>query len=463
MDSLAARPPDDQPLWNPAIETLSAEAMRDLQWQRLGPQIRYDYERSPFYRAKFEDAGMTPDDVRSWEDFAQIPLMTKDEHRAAQEQGLAEQGDPLALLNCAPREEVVRINATSGTTGMPTLYALTQADVDVVNEMHARKYWRSGIRPGDVMIQALSLSMFTGGLPLSQGIMHLGAACVPVGIEGGTKRVLEFVKLTRPSAMIATPSFGQHLIEECRKHTGEPAAALGITRFFCAGEPGGGDPAVRVALSEGFGGAAIFDHTGGGHAFHAISREEPPDQFSGMYFISGDHCILELIDPDTRAPIALADGAVGEMVWTFLSWQGGPFLRYAMGDVAEVFTSPCPSGTPGMRFRIIGRADDMLIVKGANVYPAAIQNAIFGFRPDVTGVFRIVLDKPGPKVTPPLRLRIEHGPDVAAGDLDALAERINAHLREALRVSAAFEWLPSGTLPREAHKSRLVEVEEAEG
>jgi phenylacetate-CoA ligase len=116
-----------------------------------------------------------------------------------------------------------------------------------------------------------------------------------------------------------------------------------------------------------------------------------------------------------------------------------------------------------MRFRIIGRADDMLIVKGANVYPAAIQNAIFGFRPDVTGVFRIVLDKPGPKVTPPLRLRIEHGPDVAAGDLDALAERINAHLREALRVSAAFEWLPSGTLPREAHKSRLVEVEEAEG
>jgi phenylacetate-CoA ligase len=452
------RPPNDQTLWNPAIETLSAEALRELQWRRLGPQLRYDYERSPFYRAKFAAAGMTPDDVRAWDDFEKLPLMTKDEHRQAQERGLAQHGDPLALINCAPREEVVRINATSGTTGMPTLYALTQADVDVVNEMHARKYWRAGIRPGDVMLQAAALSMFTGGLPLSHGIMPLGAACVPVGIEGGTKRVLDFVQLTKPMALLATPSFGQHLIETCRQHSGAPADALGLRYFFCIGEPGGGDPAVRTALSEGFGGVKVFDHTGGGHAFHAISRDEPPGQFSGMYFVSGDHCILELVDPETRAPVALADAAVGEMVWTFLQWRGGPFLRYAIGDVAEVFTSPCPSGTPGLRFRIIGRADDMLIVKGVNVYPAAIQNAVFAFRPDVTGAFRIALSKPGPKVDPPLRLRIEHGESIGAEELEALAARINDHLREALRISAVFDWLAPGSLPREAHKSRLIEL-----
>jgi len=455
-------PPHDQALWNPAIETLSPDAVRDLQWRRLGPQLRYNHEHSPFYQDKFEAAGITPDDVRSWEDFERIPLMTKDEHREAQEQGLAEHGDPLALLNCAARDEVVRINATSGTTGMPTLYALTQGDVDVVSEMHARKYWRAGIRPGDVMVQALSLSMFTGGLPLSQGIMHLGAACVPVGVEGGTKRVLEFVKLTKPSAMIATPSFGQYLIEECRKHTGEPAEALGITRFFCAGEPGGGDPAVRVALSSGFGGATVFDHAGGGHAFHAISRAEPASEFSGMYFVSGDHCVLELVDPETKAPMALADGAVGEMVWTFLQWQGGPFLRYAIGDVVEVFVSPCPSGTPGIRFRMIGRADDMLIIKGVNVYPAAIQNEIFAFRPDVTGAFRIALPQPGPKVEPPLRLRIEHGHSIGPSDLERLSDRINDRLRDTLRISAEFDWLAPGTLPRETHKIRLVEIDEQE-
>ena len=451
-------PPRGQKLWNPKIETLSAEALRDLQWRRLGPQLLYDYERSPFYRETFKAAGLSPEDVRGWEDFERLPLMDKDRHREAQARGLAEFGDPLALLGCAPREEIVRINATSGTTGMPTLYALTASDVAVVNEMHARKYWRAGIRPGDVMIQALSLSMFTGGLPLSQGIMHMGAACVPVGIEGGTSRVLEFVRLTKPKAMIATPSFGLHLIEECRKHTGEPAAALGIGWFFCAGEPGGGEPAVRTALSEGFGGAKVFDHTGGGHAFHGISREEPPGEFSGMYFVSGDHCIFELVDPATKAPVPLADGARGEMAWTFLDWRGGPFLRYAMGDIAEVFVSPCPSGSPGMRFRIVGRADDMLIIKGVNVYPAAIGAEIIALQPDVTGAFRIVLARPGPKVDPPLRLRVEHGRDIAKGELAALAGKLDSRIRQSLRIGVEIEWLSPDTLPRQSHKTPLVEI-----
>src|SRR5207244_13357351 len=152
-------------------------------------------------------------DVRSFEDFARLPLMTKDEHRRAQAESLERYGDPLRILNCAQVDKVVRINSTSGTTGMPTLYALTAQDVGVVNEMHARKYWRAGIRPGHIMLQALSLSMFTGGLPLSDGIQHMGACVVPVGIEGGTRRVLEFTALTRPQALIATPSFGQYLID----------------------------------------------------------------------------------------------------------------------------------------------------------------------------------------------------------------------------------------------------------
>jgi len=448
----------DRKLWNEEIETMPDDRMRALQLERLKRQVAYNYENSPFYRAKIQRAGARPGDIKSFEDFARIPVMTKDEHRGAQEESLEKYGSPYALLACAPRDRIVRINSTSGTTGMPTLYTLTQHDVDVVNEMHARKYWRAGIRPGDVMLQALSLSMFTGGLPLSQGIMHMGACVVPVGIEGGTKRVLEFVHLTSPAAIIATPSFGQYLIEKCPEITGKAARELGLKWFFCAGEPGGGNPEVRKVLAEGFG-AKVFDHTGGGHAFHGISCDEPPEQFSGMHFVSEDHCLLELVDPATKAPVEIHDGAVGEMVFTFLDWEGGPFMRYALGDMLRISTGPCACGMPGKRFRIIGRADDMLIVKGVNIYPEAVKTALFQFRPHVTGMFRIVLDKPGPLVTPPLRIRLEFGPETSRDDLPGLEERMSATFREEVRIAPEFEWVEPETLPREMKKTRYIEVE----
>ena len=367
-----------------------------------------------------------------------------------------------ALLACAQKEKVVRINSTSGTTGIPTLYTLTQHDVDVVNEMHARKYWRAGIRPGDVMIQALSLSMFTGGLPLSQGIQHMGACVVPVGIEGGTKRVLDFIKLTSPVAIIATPSFGQYMIEKTFELTGKEAKALGLKCFFCAGEPGGGNPEVRKMLAQGFG-AKVFDHTGGGHAFHGISCNEPPEQCSGMHFVSEDHCLLELIDPKTRKSIGIEDGAIGEMVFTFLDWEGGPFMRYALGDMLQIYAQPCQCGMPGIRFKIIGRADDMLIIKGVNVYPEAIRTAILKFSPDVTGIFRILLEKPGPVVKSPLRIKLEYGTGLEENELSALEEKMAAHFKEELRITPRFKWMPPETIPRETKKTRLTEIESEEG
>ena len=450
----------ERKLWNEKIETLSRDAMKALQLERLRKQVVYNYEHSPFYKKKFDEAGAGPEDIKSFEDFARIPVMTKDEHRRAQEESIERYGNPYALLACAPKEKIVRINSTSGTTGMPTLYTLTQHDVGVVNEMHARKYWRAGIRPGDVMLQALSLSMFTGGLPLSQGIMHMGACVVPVGVEGGTKRVLDFVRLTSPVAMIATPSFGQYLIEKCPELMGKKAKDLGIRWFFCAGEPGGGNPEMRKLLAEGFG-AKVFDHTGGGHAFHGISCDEPPEQFSGMHFVSEDHCLLELVDPHTKKAIDLEDGAVGEMVFTFLDWEGGPFMRYALGDLLELYQKPCHCGMPGIRFKIIGRADDMLIVKGVNVYPEAIRSTILKFAPRVTGLFRILLDRPGPLVKPPLRIKLEYGGGLTEKDLASLEEKMLSAFKEEVRIAPSLEWVPPETLPREAKKTKYIEILEA--
>lgn len=450
----------DRPLWNEAVERLSRDALAALQLDRLRRQVAYNHAHSPFYRDRFRAAGIEPGDIRSFDDFARLPLMDKTDQRNAQQESLDRFGDPYALLACAPRDRIIRIVSTSGTSGMPTLYTHTAHDVAVINEMHSRKYWRAGLRPGHVMIQAVSLSMFTGGLPVSDGIQNMGACIVPVGIEGGTDRVLQFIELTRPDAILATPSFGQYLIEECPKRTGKPAHALGLRWFFCAGEPGGGMPEIRRALADGFG-AKVFDHTGGGHAFHGISLDEPPEAYSGMQFISEDHCLLELVDPQTRAPIEQTDGAIGEMVFTFLDWEGTPFMRYALGDLIQVWDEPAGCPTPGRLFKIVGRADDMLIVKGVNVYPAAIQNVIAAFRPRVTGHFRVALDRPGPLVRPPLRLRVEHGEETPNEALEALAAEIANRCRDDLRVRPEIEWVAPGALPREAKKTQLIEVARA--
>ncbi len=447
----------DQKFWNSGIETLPPDKLKALQWKRLKEQLQYNYDHSEFYREqKFHKASLTPQDIKTFEDFQKIPLMTKDEHRWTQEESLRRFGHPYGLITCAPREKIIRINSTSGTTGQPTLYTLTRNDIDVLNEMHARKYWRTGLRPGHIVLQALSLSMFTGGLPLSDGLQAMGLCVVPVGIEGGTKRVLDFTLLTRPDVLIATPSFGEYLIEQTPKLIGREARELGIRWFYCAGEPGAGIPSLRKKLQEGFG-AKVFDHTGGGHAFHGISCGLEP--YAGMHFVSADHCILELVDPASKQPLEIKEGSIGEMVFTFIGWEGAPFMRYALGDLIQIFTEPCACGWPEMRFKIMGRADDMLIIKGVNIYPAAIKSVVGELVPRTTGALRIVLDRPGPLVTPPLKLRIEYGDEsVRADEKQQLESDLMKHMRDRLRVNPLIELVPPRSLPREAGKTSLIEI-----
>jgi len=450
----------ERKLWNEKIETMSEDEMRALQWERLKRQLQYDYSHSIYYRKKFEEVGLTPEDVRSFEDFQKVPLMTKEEHRRVQRESIERFGHPYGLITCAPIEKIIRISSTSGTTGVPTLYTLTKHDVDVLNEMHARKYWRAGLRPGHIVLQALSLSMFTGGLPLSDGIQAMGLCCVPVGIEGGTKRVIDFLELTKPQVLIATPSFGEYLIEKAPSLIGKEAKDLGIRWFFCAGEPGGGIPSVRTRLREGFN-ARVFDHTGGGHAFHGICCGDK--EYRGMHFVSPDHCILELIDPETKKAVEMVDGAIGEMVFTFIDWEGEPFLRYVLGDMLQVFTKPCECGFPGIRFKILGRGDDMLIVKGMNIYPSALKDAVSHFYPKTTGMMKILLSQPGPLVIPPLKLKMEHGESVRQDQLHPLKEEIRKYIKENLRVNPEIELVPPNSISREGGKVKLIEIIKGEG
>jgi len=447
----------DRQFWNEDVETMSLEDMKALQWKRLKKQLRYNFDNSIYYREeKFCKAGLTPDDIQTFEDFQKIPLLTKDEHRQIQTDSIQQFGHPYGLITCAPREKIIRINSTSGTTGQPTLYTLTRNDVTVLNEMHCRKYWRTGLRPGHIVLQALSLSMFTGGLPLSDGLQSMGLCVVPVGIEGGTRRVLDFTLLTKPDVLIATPSFGEYLIEQTPKLIGKDADQLGIRWFYCAGEPGAGIPSLRKKLQEGFG-AKVFDHTGGGHAFHGISCETEP--YPGMHFVSADHCILELVDPETKDPIEINHGAMGEMVFTFIGWEGGPFMRYALGDLIQIYTEVCSCGWPQMRFKILGRADDMLIIKGVNLYPSALKGLVNELEPRTTGALRIVLEQPGPLVKPPLKIRIEHGlQNPSEEDKHQLMVELAELIKIRLRVSPDIELVEPFTLPRKSGKTSLIEI-----
>ncbi len=443
--------------WNEDVETLSAQDMKALQWKRLKKQLRYNFDNSIYYREeKFQKAGLTPDDIQTFEDFQKIPLLTKDEHRQIQVDSIQQFGHPYGLITCAPRDKIVRINSTSGTTGQPTLYTLTQNDINVLNEMHCRKYWRTGLRPGHIVLQALSLSMFTGGLPLSDGLQSMGLCVVPVGIEGGTRRVLDFTLLTKPDVLIATPSFGEYLIEQAPKLIGKDARELGIRWFYCAGEPGAGIASLRKKLQEGFG-AKVFDHTGGGHAFHGISCETEP--YPGMHFVSADHCILELVDAETKDPIEISDGAMGEMVFTFIGWEGGPFMRYALGDLIQIYTATCSCGWPEMRFKILGRADDMLIIKGVNFYPSALKGLVSELEPRTTGALRIILEQPGPLVKPPLKIRIEHGLQNSNNeDKQQLMKELGELIKDRLRINPDIELVEPFSLPRESGKTSLIEI-----
>jgi len=444
--------------WNPRIELMSRDELKAVQFNKLKKQLKYNYKNSLFYKQRFDRAGIKPKDIRSWENFAHVPLMTKDDQQQCQQESLERFGHPYGMLACAPMDKIVRNSATSGTTGTPTLYTLTKHDVRVVRELSARKFWRMGLRPGDRVLNAMALSMFTGGVPVCDTLQEFGVCMIPVGAESGIRRVLQFIDLCKPHYIRCTPSAAEHLLRKCPEFLGKPASALGLKGILMSGEPGGGVLEIRRRIKEGFALEYLFDNIGGSHVFQAYSCSQTSDtpDYKGMHLVSEDHCLLELLDPATKKPLELTEGATGEMVYTYIDWQGTPLLRYRLGDMLKVSFAPCECRDPRMRFAIIGRADDMLIVKGVNLYPMALKKVIIEFVPRVSGEVRILLDAPGPKVEPPLRIQVECGPETGASDLPQLDTDLKDRMRGLLRITPEIEFVPPDTFQMTEQKTKLV-------
>ena len=398
-----------------------------------GEQIAYLLERSAFYREK-----LAGHDVGGLEDIARLPLTDKRELRAT-----VTAENPIGTQLCAEPHEIVRIYSTSGTTGTPSYIPLTASDLENWVTGSARSYAASGVQPGQRIVSTYNAGPFVAGAALA-AFDRLGLTHIPVG-TGNTDRLIKAVELLRPEAVVMTPSYAAYLVERDFDRSS-------VERVLVAGEPGGGEPEFRAKLEAGWG-AKVTEAMGIGDI--GVSLWGECEHQDGMHLGAHGFVHPELIDAETGRAIAMEDGAEGELVLTHLRHRAAPLLRFRTRDHVVVRTAPCPCGRSGPRIRCLGRTDDMLIVRGVNIFPSAVREVVSGFAPEVSGHILVRPQTAGVKQEPPLPVSVELAPDARA---DAtLAESIRERLRSVLVVQTRVELVPWGTLQRSEYKSKLVE------
>jgi phenylacetate-CoA ligase len=403
-------------------------------------QLGYLLDRSAFYREKL--AGSDP--RTGLTDIAELPLTTKDEVRAT-----TTPENPIGAHLCATRDEIVRIYSTSGTTGSPSYVPLTARDLENWISASARSYAASGIAAGHRVVSTYNAGPFVAGAALAS-FERIGLTHVPVG-TGNTLRLMQAIQQLRPEAVVLTPSYAAHLVEWAAERDIDLRTSS-VQRVLVAGEPGGGEPAFRAKLEEGWG-ASVTEAMGIGDI--GVSLWGECEEQEGMHLGARDFVHFELIDPGTAEPVELVDGAVGELVLTHLQHRAAPLLRFRTRDHVEVWTSPCRCGRTAPRVRCVGRTDDMLIVRGVNVFPSAVREVVSGFAPKVSGLILVKPGAPGVKQEPPLPVQVELARAVTAEP--ALAEAIRERLRNVLVVQTQVELVPWGSLHRSEYKSKLVD------
>jgi phenylacetate-CoA ligase len=408
-------------------------------------QLAYLFERSAFYRDKLGAAGFASARAAGGlADIAALPLTEKEELRATRTPA-----EPIGAHLCATPSEIARIYSTSGTTGTPSYVPLTAGDLENWVTGSARSYAASGIGAGGRIVSTYNAGPFVAGAALA-AFERLGLCHVPVG-TGNTERLMRAIELLRPDAAVLTPSYAAYLIEWAADH-GADLAGSSVERVLVAGEPGGGEPAFRAKLEAGWG-ARVTEAMGIGDI--GVSLWGECEAQDGMHLGARSFVHAELIDPGTGGALPLDDDASGELVLTHLRHRAAPLLRFRTRDHVHVRTSPCPCGRTGPRIRCVGRTDDMLIVRGVNVFPSAVREVVSAFTPQVSGNILVKPPAPGVKQEPPLPVSVELARGAAADP--ALAEAIRERLRSVLVVQTRPELVPWGSLQRSEYKSRLVE------
>lgn len=432
--------PHSDSVWD-AAELWSRDRLEAFQLERLRAQTARLAAASPFYARRFREAGFAPGDLRSLADLARLPLTRKQDYLA----GL-EAAPPWGEILTVDPVEVVRVHFSSGTTSQPTPACWTAFDLERWTDLYARYLYAQGLRRSDVFQCLFSYAWFVGGLGATAAATAVGASVIPGG-SGDSRRQVETIFRFGTTAVMGTPSFLAHLVEV--------AAEMGLdlrrsaVRMLClGGEPGASVPATRARLEAAWG-ARTYDCYG--------SLESQPIGWdtaaqSGPT-LAEDFIYPEVLDPDTLQPVP--DGERGVLVVSHLDKQAGPLLRWWTGDVVVRDSRPAPDGRSHARLPggVLGRADDMLIVRGVNVFPTAIEDLVRS-QPGATGEYLILAaDSPKDPRTgflTGLKLQVEAEPGAPADFAEALAARI----RERLTVRATIEVAAAGSLPRAVHKAK---------
>src|SRR5690554_1708697 len=432
-------------MFQPEIETMPREQLRELQSRRLKDLVARLYERVPYYRERLDESGVKPSDIKSIDDITRLPITRKDE---------VQSNYPFGLL-AVPREELARVHASSGTTGKPTVVGYTRNDLDVFAEVNARSLAAAGATPGMVFHNAYGYGLFTGGLGLHGGGERLGLTVVPVS-GGMTERQVGLILDLEPGIIACTPSYAQTLAEEFRSRGISPDQ-IPLKYGILGAEPW--TEAIRADVEAGLGIRAsniygLTEIIGPGVANEAY------DEGEGSYLWE-DHFFPEILDRDTGDPVP--DGEEGVLVITTLTKEGMPLLRYWTGDITHMTREPGPSGRTHARIGLIrGRSDDMMVIRGVNVYPTQIEAAL-QLVPQASAHYQLVVRRVG--TLDELELKLELTPEsfnrVGQGvleggiiEVDRKVDELRAHIQHKIRdivgIGVKVTLMGPGEVPRSA-------------
>jgi phenylacetate-CoA ligase len=426
--------------FNEEFETLPRAALEALQLKRLQAAVARIYANVPFYKQSFDAAGVKPEDIRTLSDLPRLPFTTKQNMRDSYPYGLF----------AAPMEEIVRIHASSGTTGKPTVVGYTQKDIETWSELMARSFLAAGAHKGDIIHNAYGYGLFTGGLGAHYGAEKLGASVIPIS-GGNTKRQIMIMQDFGSTVLTCTPSYSLYLAEEASAEGVDIKSSRLRVGIFGA-EPW--SEAMRAEIEANLGLDAIdiyglSEIMGPGVAIECIQEKH------GLH-IWEDHFIPEIINPETGEPVA--EGEKGELVITTITKQGIPLIRYRTRDITSISYAPCSCGrTHGRIARMSGRSDDMLIIRGVNVFPSQIESILVRIE-GVEPHYLLIVDRKDNLDT--LEVQVEVDERIFSDEikvLQSLSRRIEKEIKDMLGVTCTVKLVEPKTIQRSEGKAKRVQ------
>lgn len=423
--------------WQPEFELMNRAELEELQLRRLKSTVEKVYKNVPFYHNKMKESGILPQDIQSLRDLSRLPTTKKSNLR---------ENYPFGLF-AVPQDEVVRVHASSGTTGKPTVVGYTKNDIETWSDLMARDFVMVGVTKKDVFQNAVNYGFFTGGLGIHYGIERMGAMAVPSGV-GNTDRQLEIMQDFGVTVLHCTPSYALYLAET--------AIYKGVVdklklRIGCFGAEPSSDEArnelqdaLRIKAYDSYGLSEMF---GPGVAFECQEQ-------NGLH-IWEDHFLVEVLDKNEEP---CAPGEPGELVLTSLTKEAMPLIRYRTGDITYIMDDKCSCERTARKLhRFLGRADDMLIVRGINVFPSQIEDVLISI-PEIGNYFQVVVDRPKHGLDE-LTIQVELRDEAFTGeiqDLSHIQKKVENQLKSVLNIRSKIELVEKGSIPRTAGKSKKI-------